>query len=110
KFGPSGSAIRVRAKVEGRDYVVTVSDEGAGPTADQIARLFQPFVQLHDGGGHQAGTGLGLYISKGIVEQHAGRIWAKSRGPGTGAEFGFAVPLSGPIQAREIKLERGAPV
>ena len=104
KFGPSGSTIRVRAKVEGRDYVVRVSDTGPGLTADQIARLFQPFVQLHDSGGHPPGTGLGLYISKGIVEQHAGRIWASSAGLGAGAEFGFAIPLSGPVRPREVSL------
>lgn len=80
--------------------VVRVRDTGIGLTAEQIAGLFQPFSQVHaDTQREQAGTGLGLFICRGIVEQHGGRIWAESGGPGKGSTFAFALPLAPRVAA-----------
>lgn len=93
-FTPKGGRVTVSAKSEGGQAVVRVTDTGIGLSADQIGRLFQPFSRPHEGlGSGPRGTGLGLFISKGIIEQHGGHIWAESKGPGAGASFCFSLPL-----------------
>lgn len=95
-FTPPGGTVTVSARVE-KDVqaaVVRVTDTGVGLTEEQLGRLFQPFSRPHDGRNGPKGTGLGLFISKGIVEQHGGRIWAASDGPGQGATFSFTLPLA----------------
>ena len=102
KFTPGGGRISVRVRREGDEAVVRVQDTGAGLRPDDIERLFQPFSQVYDAMEKtNAGTGLGLYISKGIVEGHGGRIWCESPGLGEGATFSFAIPLlqAAPAQA-----------
>ncbi len=96
-FTPRGGRITISAKLEDGQAVVRVKDTGIGLSAPQIASLFQPFSRPHEGvGSGPKGTGLGLYISKGIIEQHGGRIWAESKGPGTGSSFCFSLPLAPP--------------
>jgi PAS domain S-box-containing protein len=95
KFTPKGGLILVEASktAEGRARV-SVTDSGIGIKPEDIQRLFEPFSQLHDTMQKtNAGTGLGLYICKGIVEGHDGRIWCESPGPGKGSTFAFEVPL-----------------
>ena len=94
-FTPKGGRVTVSAALEEDQVVVRVTDTGLGLSAEQIGQLFQPFSRPHEGLGSAAkGTGLGLFISKGIVEQHGGRIWVDSQGPGTGATFCFSLPLA----------------
>lgn len=96
-FTPKGGTITLTVVSDAGEALVRVTDTGLGLTGEQIAQLFQPFSRPHDGRGPgPRGTGLGLFISKGIVEQHGGRIWAESAGPGTGSSFCFALPLAGP--------------
>ena len=73
---------------------ICVKDSGPGIPADEISLLFSPFVRLkRDLTGPVQGTGLGLYISKNIVEAMGGRIWVESTGiPGEGSSFCFALP------------------
>jgi signal transduction histidine kinase len=94
----TGKGGRIRIEVEPADGVarVTVQDDGAGFTPDQAAGMFQPFGQVHDAVPGKGGTGLGLYISKGIVEQHGGSLDAHSDGPGKGALFTVRLPLVAP--------------
>ncbi|WP_405981513.1 ATP-binding protein [Streptomyces sp. NBC_00158] len=70
---------------------VTVTDEGPGIPEESMARVFTRFWR----GSKRGGTGLGLYIVKGIVEAHGGTITV-GRGPGGGAEFRFILPVSAP--------------
>lgn len=94
KFTPAGGRVEVEAAVFDGEAVVYVHDTGPGVSEEQRARLFQAFSQVHDPGqATRTGTGLGLFISKSIVEQHRGRIWCESRGPGHGSSFGLALPL-----------------
>jgi signal transduction histidine kinase len=94
KFTPRGGKVVLRARLRGKEALVEVQDSGIGLSADDIARLAQPFVKLTDIGPHgDAGTGLGLYISKGLVERHGGLLWVSSPGPGRGTTVSFAVPL-----------------
>jgi protein-histidine pros-kinase len=94
KFTPAGGQIHVRVAEEPGERVrVTVEDTGAGFTQDDGRRLFQPFTQLQDPARKpHGGSGLGLYISRGIVEQHGGTLTGSSPGAGQGATFSFAIP------------------
>jgi PAS domain S-box-containing protein len=96
KFTPPGGRVRVSVANGQEGATVRVSDTGSGIAPDDIAKLFQPFSQLHDKMQRtRSGTGLGLYISKGIVEGHGGRIWCESDGVGKGTTFAFALPSMG---------------
>ena len=75
--------------------LVRVKDTGIGIDLDILPRLFSKFVTKSNEGDGSGGTGLGLYICKGIIEAHGGRIWAKNNDDGKGATFSFSLPLSG---------------
>lgn len=90
--------------------LVRVRDVGVGLPADQLPLVFERFHQAHEAsnyGGASKGIGLGLYISREIVEQHGGRIWVESDGPGRGAAFTFTLPLA-PTYAESAAVGRGA--
>jgi signal transduction histidine kinase len=95
KFTPRGGRIDVVSKIDDGHVRVLVRDTGAGLTEDQRALLFQAFSQVHDTMQQtRAGTGLGLYISRAILEAHQGTLTAASDGPGLGSTFEFTLPLS----------------
>ncbi|MFB6782779.1 ATP-binding protein [Streptomyces sp. NPDC056352] len=79
------------AKSDEKGTAVTVSDEGPGIPEESMGRVFTRFWR----GSKRGGTGLGLYIVKGIVEAHGGTITV-GRGPGGGAEFRFILPVGAP--------------
>jgi signal transduction histidine kinase/DNA-binding response OmpR family regulator len=91
KFTPDGGRVDVRAAVQGQDLVVTVADTGVGVPAEDRQRIFNSFQQGARPSDQAEGTGLGLTLSKRIVEMHEGRIWVESE-VGTGSTFGFALP------------------
>jgi len=91
KFGEAGESVTLRAEVRDRDVVVGVSDTGPGIPADAIHDIFDPYRTV--AGQSQAGTGLGLYISRGIVERHGARLWVESD-VGIGTTFYFTLPLA----------------
>jgi signal transduction histidine kinase len=70
-----------------------VRDTGEGIPRDDLEKIFLSFYQGAGQGGGGGRLGLGLSISKEIVEQHKGRIWVESPGPGQGATFLFTVPV-----------------
>lgn len=101
KFTPAGGSVKIDARRPDGDpqVEIQVRDTGLGLTPEQMARLFQPFSQVHDPMAVPAtGTGLGLYICKGLVEAQGGRITVKSPGPGAGSTFTFTLPVAGPDQ------------
>jgi signal transduction histidine kinase len=85
------SRVEVSARVEGDDVRVAVTDDGLGISGDHLPHVFERFWTGRAGG--QRGAGLGLYIAKGIVEAHGGRIWADSR-VGEGSTFTFTLPIA----------------
>jgi len=89
-FTPPGGSIRIRVSRAGTDLVVSVADTGVGVPQHELATLFDRFRQ--PGYGDRTGLGLGLYISKWIVEAHGGRIWAESE-VGQGSTFSFTLPI-----------------
>lgn len=95
KFTPTGGQISVELTCDETDAIVRVRDTGRGMKAEDIGKLFNPFSQIADGSEvTQPGSGLGLFICRGILEQHGGRVWAESPGPGQGSVFTFALPLA----------------
>jgi signal transduction histidine kinase len=92
KYSPEGGEIGILVAEQREHAKVTVTDTGIGLAAEDMPLLFEPFSRLYR---EQAvkGTGLGLYISKGIIEAHGGEIWAESSGRGKGASIVFTLPL-----------------
>lgn len=94
KFTPPGGSITVVGGLLDGFARVQVQDSGRGLARDEIPRLFRPFSQVHrPGETRERGTGLGLFICKGILEAHGGRIWVESEGLGRGSVFTFELPL-----------------
>ncbi len=92
RYCARGDRILVWCRREGRFVYVSVSDTGPGIPPEEAAQLFKPYRTMNRAG--KSGTGLGLYISKGIVERHGGRIWCRSE-VGDGATFTFSLPVAG---------------
>jgi signal transduction histidine kinase len=91
KFTPRGGAIALRGERVGESLRLSVTDTGEGIPADLLEAVFQRFWQV--GANDSRGLGLGLYISRCIVEAHGGRIWAESE-LGAGSAFHILIPLS----------------
>jgi PAS domain S-box-containing protein len=106
KFTPHGGHVQVRARKDGAVLEATVADTGAGLTKAQADRLFQPFSRQHREQVDAPGTGLGLYISLGIVIRHAGTLTCGSAGPGKGSTFTMRLPVEGPVEAPSPPLGR----
>ncbi|MCD8489829.1 HAMP domain-containing sensor histidine kinase [Kamptonema cortianum] len=92
---PRGSKVEIILESDGSTHVVKVGDRGPGMSADEIPLLFERFYQGHSD--RQAkGSGLGLYLTRQIVQAHEGIIWAENRQP-TGALFAFRLPAISPL-------------
>jgi chemotaxis family two-component system sensor kinase Cph1 len=89
KFTPEGGTITLRAAQRGDELLITVIDTGPGIAADHLPHVFERYWKARPAS--QAGAGLGLYIARGIVEAHGGRIWAESSAGG--ATLIFTLPL-----------------
>lgn len=99
KFSPPGTEIVVQVAPGDDGVIVRVRDQGIGIAEADLPKLFSRFRQLDASTTRQAGgTGLGLVISKGIVEEHGGRIWAEST-LGRGSTFAFWLPAAGAATA-----------
>ena len=98
KFSPPSSPIRLTADRRDGRVEISVSDEGRGLEREDLSKLFSKFSRIaaDASAGLDEGHGLGLVISKGIVEAHGGRIWAQSDGPDRGTRFSLTVPVAQP--------------
>lgn len=107
KYSPNGGDIDVQVQQDGDSAIVTVADQGIGIPADEMYRLFRPFSRLSNGAKLE-GTGLGLFISHGIVKAHDGRMSVESRGAGTGTTFTTVLPLRGRGEAGHVSQTASA--
>jgi PAS domain S-box-containing protein len=88
KYTPAHGVIKLVAAREGSEAVVRVSDNGIGLTADDLPRIFQMFAQVKPTlDRKEAGLGIGLALSKALVDLHGGSLEGRSEGPGKGSEF-----------------------
>jgi signal transduction histidine kinase len=94
KYTPNQGQVTLSACQRGKEIAVEVKDTGMGIPPESLSHLFTRFYRVPDGkDSRPAGTGLGLYIARRIVEAHGGRIWADST-PGQGSTFTFALPCA----------------
>jgi signal transduction histidine kinase len=104
KFTPDGGRVKLEARgLNGQGVRITVSDTGIGVAEDDLERIFQPFEQGDNSAGRKyQGTGLGLSLTKRLVELHGGRLWAESEGPGRGSHFHVLLPQQEKRKAEEV--------
>jgi len=95
KFTPDGGKITVEVKLDGEQVRVCVQDTGIGIDPTDQVRVFDEFYQAaRDLGEKTPGTGLGLPLSRQLVEMHGGKLWLESEGKGRGSRFCFTLPAS----------------
>jgi len=80
--------VRIVSRIAGEDTLISVEDNGPGISPDTLPTLFNAFFS-------DDGMGVGLSISRTIIEAHGGKIWAENR-PEGGARFSFTLPLAEP--------------
>ncbi len=95
RYSPEGTPIVVTARslLSSNEVIVSVADQGIGIPQRDLERIFEKFSMLPKPGWTKKGTGLGLFITKAIVEAHGGRIWVDSD-LGSGSRFNFTLPIA----------------
>ncbi|MFC2070471.1 PAS domain S-box protein, partial [Chloroflexota bacterium] len=94
KFTPDGGAINIEGRKEKEEIIISVSDTGRGLAPEMTEKIFEEFYQVSSGAKDKTpGTGLGLPLTRSIVEMHSGRIWAESKGLDKGSTFTFILPV-----------------
>jgi signal transduction histidine kinase len=93
KFTPATGRVSIRVRAEGNEILFSVSDTGIGIPSAELERIFERFRQISK---DRRGLGLGLHISKSIIEAHGGRVWVESE-PGVGSAFHFVLPQPSPV-------------
>lgn len=107
KYTPEGGHVEVAVEGRGQQAAVRVADDGIGIPADELPGIFDPFTQGGDGVGEPEGLGVGLHLTRHLVELHGGRIEAASEGTGKGAEFTVFLPLA--AEGAEAGRDRAEP-
>ncbi|HLE98101.1 MAG TPA: PAS domain-containing sensor histidine kinase, partial [Candidatus Thermoplasmatota archaeon] len=108
KFTPADGHVTVQASRRGDTVVVRIKDTGPGIRLEDVPHLFQPFAPLDQAvQSSLAGAGVGLYLTRGLVEEHGGRVWVESAGAGQGSTFVVTLPLApaGTLVHREARPE-----
>lgn len=105
KYGEPDAEIELRLSQRGQEFEFAVTNHGRGISAGELPRLFERFSRGDmSGRSHVPGLGLGLYISKGLVEAHGGRIWAESV-PGQTTTFFFTIPSLPTVEMPKERAE-----
>ncbi len=92
KFSPSGTTVVLTARECGEEVLFSVADRGRGIPPERLQAIFDRFEQVDSSDARRfGGSGLGLTIARGIIERHAGRVWADSE-PGAGTTVWFSIP------------------
>jgi len=106
KHSGDGAAITVSARRRTDTAEITVADAGAGIPRPDLQRIFTKFFRTERGAAEE-GTGLGLFLVRGLVTAMGGRIWVESE-EGTGSRFTFELPLAGGEVAEPERVEAAA--
>jgi signal transduction histidine kinase len=93
KFSPHGGQITVSLQRQDDAYLITITDQGIGISPEHVDHIFERFYRVRNTTSRQyAGVGLGLYVSKAIIDGHGGRIWINNN-QGAGTTFSFTLPF-----------------
>lgn len=106
KYTPEGGVISVHGLVEADAVVIRVVDDGKGIPAEFLERIFLPFQQLGSAPHRASGIGIGLFLTRQIVEHHGGTVTAESNGAGKGSTFTVRLPYcaaTAPSAAQKIR-------
>lgn len=108
KYSPEGSDVAVRVEQSDSSVVTAITDHGIGIPTDEINQVFERFHRGRQvSSNNYGGLGLGLYISKQIIERHSGSIWVESR-QGEGTTFFFTLPLAQAVTNRAPETEQAS--
>ncbi len=98
KYTPKNGKIEIKTEIQNKRIIISIKDNGIGVTVNEKSQLFKQFGKIERfGQGFDIipdGSGLGLYISKKIIELHDGEIWVESEGRNKGSTFYFSLPLT----------------
>lgn len=109
KYSPAGSRVDVTVRTKNDMIETVIEDHGAGIPENALGQLFTKFYRSHRTRGSHQGTGLGLYMSKGIIEAHGGSIWVRSK-EGVGSTFGFLLPTYAKVAAGTQSIDNSSKV
>ena len=112
KFTPNGGSITVTLIPRDKDVLVSVSDTGRGIKREDMSKLFQKFGMISGAylqKQQNQGSGLGLYLSKALVELHGGKIWVESPGENKGTMFSFTLPYNSDKPHQEAEVLSAVP-
>jgi PAS domain S-box-containing protein len=91
KYSPEGGDIRISGQLRSKQIIICIQDEGTGISRDDIPHVFDRFYRADDAAKNTQGAGLGLYLSRAIIEAHNGRIWVEPRSE-KGTRICFSIP------------------
>jgi PAS domain S-box-containing protein len=108
KYGDANGAIDIRLDRGAEEIEIAVTNRGRGVSAEELPRLFDRFMRSKSARGSDVqGLGVGLYVAKGLVEAHGGRIWAESI-PGQTTTIRFTLPIAADVGDRAAERRRVA--
>ena len=93
KYSPPGSEVTITLERRGGEVVTSIRDRGPGIAPDELPHLFERYYRGPAARAAPEGLGLGLYITRMLVEAHGGHIWAESQ-VGAGSTFSFSLPIA----------------
>jgi len=94
KYSPQGGQVTVKLEEREGDYFVSITDQGIGISQEYLDHIFERFYRVRNTASRQySGIGLGLYVTRAIVEEHGGHIWVTNN-KGLGCTFSFTVPAA----------------
>lgn len=102
KFSPAGAQVNLEASCDKEEVLFAVRDQGCGIAGKDLYRVFDPFHQVEPASRRHGGIGLGLPISREIVQAHGGRIWVESE-VGSGSAFYVALPVRTRLRLKETR-------
>lgn len=94
KYSPNGGRIRISGQIRSEQIIICVQDQGTGIAAEDIPHIFDRFYRADEAAKNSQGAGLGLYLSRAIIEAHQGRIWVEPREQ-SGTRICFSIPREG---------------
>ncbi len=95
KYSPRGGQVTIKLEKHEGDYLVTITDQGIGISPEYLDHIFERFYRVRNTASRQySGIGLGLYVTKAIIEGHGGRIWVTNN-EGLGCTISFTIPATG---------------